>query len=116
MLMRFYPEYQALSSHVHGSSSQMRILKTLLNPRSPYRRFFTSSDIEKMFQRMAEDAIWISFLSIVQAASEMVALYPADTHLRATLAEGWQPLTESHLLARAIWEMRTRSLLGVLSG
>ena len=73
MLMRLYPEYQVLSSYVHGSSSQLRISKSLLNPRSKYRRYFSSAGLDNLFQRVAEEAIWLSYLSIVQSCTELIS-------------------------------------------
>ncbi len=116
MLLRLYPEYQLLCSYVHGSSTQPRMLKNIFNPRSKFRGLFTSGEIEEMFQKeVAGEAIYLGYLSIVQACTELIELYPNDVELRATLTQAWQPLVEGSLVGRAIWEIRSRTLLGAVA-
>lgn len=116
MLQRVYPEYQHLSSYVHGSSTLFHMLKSLFDPRSKYRDLFTSSMLNDMFQKaVGEEAIYISYLGLVQSCTELVAIFPNDVDLCATLVEAWQPLVDGSLFGKAIWEIRSRALLGVIS-
>jgi hypothetical protein len=41
-------------------------------------------------------------------------LYPADDELKRTVIEGWNVLSEMNLLGRVIWEIRAKSVLGVI--
>jgi hypothetical protein len=115
MLKRLYPEYQLLSSYVHGASTNFHMFKSLFNPRSKYRNIFPTGKIELMFQKeVGEAAIYIDYICLVQSCTELVEIYPNDVELRATLSDAWAPLVEGSLLGRAIWDIRSRTLLGVV--
>lgn len=115
MLKRLYPEYQLLSSYVHGTSTSFHMFKNLFNPRSKYRNLLPTGKIELMFQKeVGESAIYIDYICLVQSCTELVEIYPNDVELRATLSDAWAPLVEGSLLGRAIWDIRSRTLLGVI--
>jgi hypothetical protein len=54
-----------------------------------------------------------SFVDI-QSACEVTTLYPADVELKAVLIEAWNVLSEMNLLGRTIWDIRAKSVLGVV--
>jgi hypothetical protein len=56
----------------------------------------------------------LSLISILQAVSELAALYPADVELKAAVTKAWEEIIEGMLLGRAIWAIRTKALLGVV--
>jgi hypothetical protein len=76
---------------------------------------FTSGELENMFQKeIAGPAIWVDFLSIVQSATEMVVIYPGDIELRRAVTDAWSVLAERTIIGRAVWEFRSKKLLGVI--
>jgi hypothetical protein len=114
MLSRLHLEYQFLCSFVHFST-QPRTFKGFFNDREPFGRMFTSGQLENMFQKeIAGPAIWVDFLSIVQSAAEMVAVYPCDIELRRAVTDAWSVLAEKTIMGRAVWEFRSKKLLGVI--
>jgi hypothetical protein len=114
MLMRLYLEYQFLCGFVHFSPAT-EILTSLLDHRQPYRKMFTSGQIDEMYQKeIAGPAIWLDVLSVVQCCSEFVEIYPNDIELVRCCIEAWKPLIENTFIGRIIWELRTKRLLGAL--
>ena len=76
---------------------------------------FTAEQLESMFQKeIAGPAIWVDFLSIVQSAAELVALYPADVELRRAVTDAWVLLSERTIMGRAVWDFRAKKLLGII--
>jgi hypothetical protein len=57
----------------------------------------------------------MSVLSITQSVAELTAIYPNEIELYASVTKAWNALIKGSLLARAIWEIRTRRLLGVVA-
>ena len=53
-------------------------------------------------------------MSIAQSAAELTTLYPNDTELTSAVMGAWNELHDAHLLAIAVWNIRTKSLLGVV--
>lgn len=114
MLSRLYFEYQFLCGFVHFST-QPRSFKGIFDQREPFGRLFTTEQLESMFQKeIAGPAIWVDFLSIVQSAAEIVALYPADLELRRAVTDAWAVLSERTIMGRAVWEFRAKRLLGII--
>jgi len=114
MLSRLYLEYQFLCSFVHFSPHP-RTFKGFFNDREPFGRMFTSGQLENMFQKeIAGPAVWVDFLSIVQSAAEMVVVYPGDIELRRAVTDAWSVLAERTIMGRAVWEFRSKKLLGVI--
>ena len=114
MLSRLYLEYQFLCSFVHFST-QPRMFKGFFDDREPFGRMFTTGELENMFHKeIAGPAIWVDFLSIVQSASEMVTIYPGDVELRRAVTDAWAVLAERTIMGRAVWEFRSKRLLGVI--
>ena len=114
MLSRLYLEYQFLCSFVHFSTHP-RTFKGLFDDREPFGRMFTTGQLENMFQKeIAGPAIWVDFLSIVQSAAEMVVIYPGDIELRRAVTDAWSVLAERTIIGRAVWEFRSKKLLGVI--
>jgi hypothetical protein len=114
MLSRLYFEYQFLCSFVHFAT-QPRSFKGIFDEREPFGQMFTTGQIEEMFQKeIAGPAIWVDFLSIVQSCAEMVVLYPGDIELRRAVTDAWSVLAHRTMMGRAVWEFRTKKLLGVI--
>lgn len=114
MLERLYPEYQFLCSFAHGDPEAV-LFRTVSDPRSPFRNYATSGQIEDFYQRQVLEApISYSTLSAVQAASEVAALYPSHVELLAKVTQAWALLQEYNLLAVTIWEMRAKDVLPLI--
>ena len=115
MLERLYPEYRQLCSFSHGSA-QSSFFKTIFNKRLPYRDLFGEPNTKETFNKQVVSAAFMmSFLSITQASAELTQLYPGHVELRASVTMAWNALIKGSLLARAIWEIRTRRLLGIVA-
>jgi hypothetical protein len=115
MLVRLYPEYQFLCGFVHFSPST-QILSSLLDKRHPAASLFSSGQREETFQKeIAGQALWIDFLSIVEACAELLTVYRDNVELARVAIESWNALIEMSLLARAIWQIRAKRLLGVVN-
>jgi hypothetical protein len=115
MLLRLYPEYQFLCTYVHASPHS-RCYRALFDKRQSFgQQLFTSGQLEKMFMKeIAAPAILLDLLSVAQSCSEFVSIYPDDVELRRVLSEAWDALLDNTLIARAVWGLHTRELLGVL--
>jgi len=115
MLQRLYPEYTRLCSFAHVLP-ESTFFKTLFNRNHEIRKLISASDIKDRFQQdIAEEGFIISFISIVQSAAELTTLYPKDLSLQAAAVEAWTKLVDGSLLGKAIWEIRTRALLGIIA-
>ena len=53
-------------------------------------------------------------MSIAQSAAELTTLYPNDMELSAAVMRAWNELHDAHLLAIAVWNIRTKGLLDVV--
>ena len=114
MLQRLYPEYVFLCSFVHGLAIE-NIFKTMFDRRSRFRGLWSDDELKATFHKeVATPAYQISVLSILQSAAEIITLYPRAVDLKAGVTVAWQGLSEHTLLGKAIWNLRTRGLLGVL--
>jgi hypothetical protein len=54
-------------------------------------------------------------MSIIQCAAELTEKYPAEAELTIGAVEAWKPFSEDTLIGKAIWEIRSRRLLGVIA-
>jgi len=114
MLERLYIEYRYLSSFTHGLNDAM-FFKLLCNALPIVPHTFSPAERKEMWQReIAERSLTSALLSLAQATAELSALYPADAELRGAATKPWDVLADGHLLGQAIWNIRTRKLLGVL--
>ena len=114
MLERLYPEYQDLCAYAHGRPIA-GFNKAVFDGRSPLRKMFSMADIQKTFQERIEANCQVySLMSIAQSAAELTTLYPNDTELTSAVMGAWNELHDAHLLAIAVWNIRTKSLLGVV--
>ena len=48
------------------------------------------------------------------AAAELTALYPLRIELQSATTRAWNELHGAHFLVNAVWEIRTKDLLGAL--
>ena len=114
MLMRLYPEYRRLCGFAHGSA-QSWMFKNAFWERSVTRRHLTDAQRQGVFEKEVLDpALLHSSLAVIQSACEVTTLYPADVELKAVLIEAWNVLSEMNLLGRTIWDIRAKSVLGVV--
>jgi len=114
MLMRLYPEYRRLCGFAHGSA-QAWMFKNAFWDRSPLRPNLSEAQRQDVFEKEVLDpALLHSSLSVIQGTCEAATLYPADIELKRTAIEAWNVLSEMNLLGRTIWEIRARSILGVV--
>jgi len=114
MLIRLYPEYQFLCSFVHVSPHP-GMFKVMLDDRHPLSNLFSSDKMEYMFQNeIAGPALYIDLVSVAQGCAEIFTLYRDNLDLLKVLEGAWKLITDSSLLGKVIWEIRTRKLLGVI--
>lgn len=114
MLMRLYPEYKRLCAFAHGSA-QAWMWKNAFWERSPLRGLLSESQRQNHFEKEVVDpALLHSFLAVVQSTCEVMTLYRADVELSRTVVEAWNVLSSMNLLGGTIWEIRAKSLLGVV--
>jgi len=112
MLERLYPEYVHLCSFAHGLP-MANLYKNLFNDRSPHRALMTTGDVQKKFEQEVLGLCYIvSNLSIAQATAEIIPFYPDDVELRAAATHLWNEMSETNLLGKALWNVRTKALLG----
>lgn len=115
MLLRLYPEYSFLCGFVHFSPATV-ILSSLLDTRQPFRKLFTTGQIEEMYQKeIVGPAMWLDVLSIVQSCAEFVEIYRGDIELVRACTEGWRMLSQNAFIGKVIWNLRTKELLGALA-
>lgn len=114
LLERLYAEYVFLCSFAHGLPDAL-LFKMMFNKNPPVPRAFDDEKMKDTFHRQVEQpAYTTSLISLVQAASELTALYPNDVELRATVVKAWEKIVHGMLLGRVAWNVRTKKLLGVL--
>ena len=114
MLERLYPEYVHFCSFAHGLPLA-DLYKNLLNDRSPHRVLMTTGDVQKKFDQEVLGLCYIvSNLSIAQATAEIILFYADDVELRAATTQLWNEMSETNLIGKAIWNIRTKALLGVI--
>jgi hypothetical protein len=114
MLERAYPEYTWLCSFVHGLPYAM-FYKTITDKDALHGHVLSEAALEEAFRRrVREPAYLISLLSIIQAVTELTAMYPADVKLRAAVAKTWKEIPDAILFGKVLWEIRTKKLLGVI--
>ena len=96
-------------------SSIAYVNKTAFDGRSAVRNMFPIAEIQKTFQQRIEaDCQVYSLMSIAQSAAELTTLYPNDMELASAVTHAWNELHNAHLLANAVWSIRTKGLFGVV--
>jgi hypothetical protein len=114
MLERAYPEYTWLCSFIHGLPDAM-FYKTITDKDAPYGHLHSEANLENAFhRRVQEPAYLISLLSIIQAVTELTAMYPADVNLRAVVVKAWKEIPDAIMFCKVLWEIRTKKLLGLI--
>ena len=118
MLIRLYPEYQELCTYAHGRPIA-GFGKMVFDDRSPSRRDFVrmygESYVKELFQYQILGASQVySLISVAQAAAELTALYPLHIELQSATTRAWNELHGAHFLVNAVWDIRTKHLLGAL--
>jgi len=118
MLERLYLEYQDLCAYAHGRPVA-GFGKSIFDERSPLRTQFMQlwgeENLHNEFrQRILGAAQIYSLLSVAQATAELTTLYPTNVDLLAAATKAWNELHNSHLLVNAVWNIRTKGLLGVI--
>lgn len=114
MLERLYPEYVFLCSFAHGLPDAL-LFKMMFNKNARVPKMFDDDTLKDTFHRQVEQPAYItSLISLVQGAAELTTLYPADVNLMAAVVKAWDEMSNGHLLGKAIWNIRTKKLLGIL--
>jgi hypothetical protein len=114
MLERLYLEYQRLSSFAHGLSEANQF-KEMCRRDSRFAGVFSEDQLRETFHREVEELSWIvSRLSIIQSVAELTSLYKGNVDLCAAATQAWLEFSDGILLAKTIWEIRTKKLLGVV--
>ncbi len=114
MLERLYMDYKYLCSFAHGLQAA-NMAKSVYDVRSRERQIFTEAEIEANFQQDVNTSARVySLLSIVQAVAELWPLYPNDMEIVSGVTDAWNDLLGSNFVVNAVWNIRTRALLGVL--
>jgi hypothetical protein len=115
MLERLYPDYVFFCSFVHGLPDAM-LFRLMFSEDARVRHAASDAELRETFHRWVEQPPYLtSLISAVQSAAELIALYPANVELRAAVVPVWDRLTEGTLIGRAIWSIRTRQLVGIVS-
>jgi hypothetical protein len=114
MLERLHMDYGYLCSFAHGLQAA-NMSKSVYDDRSPERQLFSEVDVEKKFQEEVNTyARAYNLLSIAQAAAELMVLYPNDMELAAAVADAWHDLNGSTFFVNAVWNLRTKEMLGIV--
>ena len=114
MLERLHLDYLYLCSFAHGLQAA-NMAKSVYDDRSPERRLFAEAQVENKFQEEVNTySRSHSFLSIAQAVAELTVLYPSDMELVAAVSDAWHDLTGSTFFVNAVWNLRTKELLGAI--
>lgn len=115
MLERLYANYVDLCSFAHGLP-QANLFKNIFDSRFPDRKFYSDSDVKnKYLHEVVGEAYITSFMSISQCTAELTVLYPNNMGIIEASYRAWKQLSEASLITKAVWETRTRKLLGAIS-
>jgi hypothetical protein len=115
MLQRLHAKYVDLCSFAHGLA-QANLLKMMFDNRSPQRKLTTDAQIKDRYElEVKSEAFMTSFYSIAQCTSELTALYPKDMDIVEIATKAWGFLSVGSLITKAMWEIRTRKLLGAIA-
>jgi hypothetical protein len=117
MLERLNVEYGYLCSFSHVLA-EANLLKGIFNKRSKHRddAQVSESDLRDKFEMLVISAANLkSCLCVAQATTELTLLYPNDLDLSAIAITTWNTICEANLLARIVWALRARSVLGVIT-
>jgi hypothetical protein len=114
MLERLHLDYVYLCSFAHALQAT-NMAKTVYDERSSERQLFSEAEVERNFQfEVKTNASTYSFLAIAQSVAELIVLYPNDMELAAAVSDAWQDLHRSTFFVNAVWNIRTKTLLGVI--
>jgi len=114
MLQRLYAKYGDLCSFAHGLA-QANLLKMMFDNRSPQQKLSTDAEIKTRYeQEVVSEAYLTSFMSIAQCTAELTTIYPLNMDIVEAASRAWGQLSIASFLTKAIWEIRTRKLLGAL--
>jgi len=115
-LERLYPEYRTLCTFAHGLAGS-NVLKQMFNKGTSIqiRDCWSDAQITDAFQReVAEKSFVLSLLAVNQAVAELTTIYPNDVELRVASVQAWQEIERGTLLGKTVWQLRTKTLLGVM--
>ncbi len=114
MLERLYPEYKRLCSFTHGLA-EANFFKTLFSKNPSLRNVIADWRVKETFEKqVSHPASLFSVLGMIQSAAELTTLYADHVELSAAVVSAWNVYSESSLIGRSIWGIRTKSLLGVV--
>lgn len=114
MLERFYPEYVFLCSFAHGLPDAL-LFKRMFSKNDRIAGPFDEGELKETFHRQVEQpAYLLSLMSLMQGSAEVSSLYPADVELSVAVVKAWDEVSRGSLLGRAIWNIRTKEILGIV--
>ena len=114
LLTRLYPEYQFLCGFVHLSPATP-VLAAAFDSRHVAAHFLSSNQKHDIFQKeVAGPALWIDLVAVVQGCTELLTVYRSDVEFARVIVEAWNFLNKASLLAKSVWALRARRLLGVI--
>lgn len=114
MLERLHQKYVELCSFAHGLG-RSNLLRIIFDSRSPHNKFASDADKEQKFQyEVTGECYTMSFLSIAQATAELTLRYPGEVDLSVAASDAWDQLRQVSFVPKAVWELRTRALLGII--
>ena len=114
MLERLYAEYVYLCSFAHALP-EANLLKNMFDSRSQARKIIPDSKVMSSYQKLASDAYITSFMSIAQSTAEFTARYPNNMEIIEAAHLAWHQLSGASTVTKAVWEIRTKRLLGALA-
>jgi hypothetical protein len=116
VLERLNVEYGYLCSFSHVLA-ESNLLKGMFDKRSRHRddAQMTDADLKLKYEMMVVSVANLkSCLCVALATSELTLLYPNDLDLAASAVNMWNTICEANLLARIIWTLRARNVLGII--
>ena len=93
------------------------MLKGLFDKQSKHRADaqLTDAALKESYEMIVvSQAILKSCICVAEATTELTLLYPNDVDLSAIAIKMWNTIGEANLLARIVWALRARSVLGVI--
>jgi hypothetical protein len=108
MLCRLYVEYERLCEFTHTGLSGQSTHAFLGRLEPGAARDHLMRTVTR------EPVLWISYITMLIAATEVSLHVNNPVQLRATLCDLWEPFEQGHLLGRFVWLKWARQAIGLL--
>jgi hypothetical protein len=116
VLERLLFEYVYLCSFAHVQK-ESNLLRGLFDKRSRHRddARLTDEEVNEKYEMLIVSAANLkSCLCIAHAVTELTLLYPNNLELREIVTRTWNTISEANLLARIVWALRAKGVLGIV--